>query len=495
MSIPVITADEAALYIKNGDNVGVSGFTAVGCPKAIGGAIAKKAEAEHAAGRQFQIGLFTGASSGESLDGVLSKANAVSFRTPYQSNKDSRAAINEQRVQYNDYHLSQLAQDVRYGFLGKINVAVVEVCDYDEQGNLVLTTAVGNIPTYATLADIIILEHNSKRPKELRGLHDIYMPADPPYRREIPIYKPSDRIGSPILKVDPKKIVGVIETAFDDEIKGFSELDETTIKIGANVADFLGAELRKGTIPKEFLPIQSGVGNIANAVLAGIGGNKDIPPFEMCTEVIQDSVIGLLKEGNIKFASGSSLTCSNPVMEDVLGNLDFFHNKVVLRPQEITNSPEVARRIGLIAINTAIECDIYGNMNSTHVMGTKMMNGIGGSGDFLRNAYLSICTTPSVAKDGCISSIVPMVSHLDHSEHSIKVIISEYGVADLRGKSPIQRAHEIIENVAHPDYRQLLWDYLKITEGKKMHTLHALNKAFGMHLEFLNSGDMRNTKW
>ncbi len=495
MSIPVITADEAALYIKNGDNVGVSGFTAVGCPKAIGGAIAKKAEAEHAAGRQFQIGLFTGAPSGESLDGVLSKANAVSFRTPYQSNKDSRAAINEQRVQYNDYHLSQLAQDVRYGFLGKINVAVVEVCDYDEQGNLVLTTAVGNIPTYATLADIIILEHNSKRPKEFRGLHDIYMPADPPYRREIPIYKPSDRIGSPILKVDPKKIVGVIETAFDDEIKGFSELDETTIKIGANVADFLGAELRKGTIPKEFLPIQSGVGNIANAVLAGIGGNKDIPPFEMYTEVIQDSVIGLLKEGNIKFASGSSLTCSNPVMEDVLGNLDFFHNKVVLRPQEITNSPEVARRIGLIAINTAIECDIYGNMNSTHVMGTKMMNGIGGSGDFLRNAYLSICTTPSVAKDGCISSIVPMVSHLDHSEHSIKVIISEYGVADLRGKSPIQRAHEIIENVAHPDYRQLLWDYLKITEGKKMHTLHALNKAFGMHLEFLNSGDMRNTKW
>ena len=495
MSIPVITADEAALYIKNGDNVGVSGFTAVGCPKAIGGAIAKKAEAEHAAGRQFQIGLFTGASSGESLDGVLSKANAVSFRTPYQSNKDSRAAINEQRVQYNDYHLSQLAQDVRYGFLGKINVAVVEVCDYDEQGNLVLTTAVGNIPTYATLADIIILEHNSKRPKEFRGLHDIYMPADPPYRREIPIYKPSDRIGSPILKVDPKKIVGVIETAFDDEIKGFSELDETTIKIGANVADFLGAELRKGTIPKEFLPIQSGVGNIANAVLAGIGGNKDIPPFEMYTEVIQDSVIGLLKEGNIKFASGSSLTCSNPVMEDVLGNLDFLHNKVVLRPQEITNSPEVARRIGLIAINTAIECDIYGNMNSTHVMGTKMMNGIGGSGDFLRNAYLSICTTPSVAKDGCISSIVPMVSHLDHSEHSIKVIISEYGVADLRGKSPIQRAHEIIENVAHPDYRQLLWDYLKITEGEKMHTLHALNKAFGMHLEFLNSGDMRNTKW
>lgn len=495
MSIPVITADQAASYIKNGDNVGVSGFTAVGCPKAIGGAIAKKAEAEHAAGRPFQIGLFTGASTGESLDGILSRTNAISFRTPYQSNKDSRAAINEQRVQYNDYHLSQLAQDVRYGFFGKINVAVIEVSDYDEQGDLVLTMAVGNIPTYAALAGIIILEHNNKRPKELRGFHDIYMPADPPHRREIPVYKPSDRIGSPVLKVDPKKIVGVIETALDDEIKDFSELDETTTKIGANVADFLGAELRKGTIPKEFLPIQSGVGNIANAVLAGIGSNKDIPPFEMYTEVIQDSVIGLLKEGNIKFASGSSLTCSTPVMEDMLSDLNFFRDKLVLRPQEISNSPEVARRLGLIAINTAIECDIFGNMNSTHVMGTKMMNGIGGSGDFLRNAYLSICTTPSVAKNGCISSIVPMVSHLDHSEHTIKVIISEYGVADLRGKSPVQRAHEIIEKVAHPDYRQLLWDYLKLTEGKKTHTFQALNKAFGMHLEFLNSGDMRNTKW
>lgn len=495
MSISVITAEEAASYIQDGFNIGVSGFTAVGCPKAIGSAIAKKAESEHAAGRPFQVGLFTGASTGETLDGVLSRANAIKFRTPYQSNKDSRAAINEQRVQYNDYHLSQISQDVRYGFFGKIHVAIIEVCDYDDQGNLVLTTAVGNIPTYAALADIIILEHNAKRPKELRGIHDIYIPLDPPYRKEIPVYKPSDRIGAPILKVDPRKIVGVIETDSDDEIKGFSELDETTMKIGANVADFLASELRAGRIPKEFLPIQSGVGNIANAVLSGIGENSEIPAFEMYTEVIQDSVIGLMKEGHIKFASGSSLTCSKTAMDDVLGNLHFFHDKVVLRPQEISNSPEIVRRIGLIAINTAIECDIYGNVNSTHIMGTKMMNGIGGSGDFLRNAYLSICTTPSTAKDGKISSIVPMVSHLDHSEHSIKIIVSEYGVADLRGKSPAQRAVEIIDKVAHPDYKELLWDYLKLSQGKKTHTVHSLDKAFGMHLEFMNSGDMRNTKW
>lgn len=494
MSIPVITADEAASYIENGFSIGVSGFTAVGVPKAIGTAIAKKAEAEHAAGRPFKINLFTGASTGESLDGILARADALNIRSPYQTNKDSRAAINEQRIHYVDYHLSQLAQDVRYGYFGKINVAVIEVCDYDEQGNLVLTTAVGNAPTYTMLADKIILEHNANRPKEMRGMHDIYMPADPPYRKEIPVYKPSDRIGNPILKVDPKKIVGVIETFFDDEIKGFTELDETTIKIGENVANFLANEIKVGRIPNTFLPIQSGVGNIANAVLHGIGESKDIPAFEMYTEVIQDSVIGLLQEGQIKFASGSSLTCSKDAMDKVMGNLDFFRDKLVLRPQEISNSPEVVRRIGLIAINTAIECDIFGNMNSSHFYGTKMMNGIGGSGDFLRNAYLSICTTPSTAKGGMVSSIVPMVTHLDHSEHSLKVIVSEYGVADLRAKSPMDKAKEIIEKVAHPDYRELLWDYLKLST-KPSHTMQKLDKAFAMHLEFLNSGDMRNTKW
>lgn len=493
MSIKIITAEEAASHIKHGDNLGFSGFTAVGCPKAVGKEIAKIAEAEHAKGNPFQIGMYTGASTGDSLDGVLSRANAVSSRTPYQSYKDSRTAINEQRVQYFDYHLSQLAQDLRYGFFGKIDCAIIEVCDYNKNGELILTSSVGNSPTFCLLADKIILEHNTRRPKELRGLHDIYMPLDPPNRREIPLYTPSDRIGSPILKVDPKKIIGVVETNFQDEISGFTPIDETTMKIGENVANFLASEIKRGTIPACFLPIQSGVGNIANAVLACMGSNPDIPPFEMFTEVIQDAVIGLLKDGNIKFVSGSSLTLSNPLMEEVFSNLDFFKDKLVLRPQEISNNPELVRRMGLITINTAIEADIFGNINSTHIMGTKMMNGIGGSGDFTRNAYLSIFTTPSVAKDGAISAFVPMVSHADHSEHSVKIIISEYGVADLRGKSPIQRAQEIIEKVAHPEYKQLLWDYLKLS--KAIHTPHTLSAALNMHTEFLASGDMRNTSW
>jgi len=356
-----------------------------------------------------------------------------------------------------------------------------------------LTTGVGISPTVVHLADHIILELNRNHPKGLRGFHDIYEPKDPPFRREIPIYKPSDRIGSPIVKIDPKKILCVVETNLPDGVGAFTPVDEVTAKIGANVALFLAGELKAGRIPKEFLPIQSGVGNIANAVLFSLGENKDIPPFEMYTEVIQDAVIDQMREGNVKFASGCSLTLSDEAMAKVYADMDFFRDKLVLRPQEISNNPELVRRMGLITINTALEADIFGNVNSTHVMGQKMMNGLGGSGDFTRNAYISIFTTPSTAKGDKISAIVPMVSHVDHSEHSVKVIISEHGIADLRGKSPIQRANEIIDNCVAPEYKDDLRAYLKLSE--KSHTPQNLSACFAMHKQFSKTGSMQGVNW
>jgi acyl-CoA hydrolase len=330
-------------------------------------------------------------------------------------------------------------------------------------------------------------------PAAMRGMHDIYEPADPPVRREIPVYSVSDRIGADCVTIPAEKLVAVVKTNRPNEVGGFTPLDETTAKIGANVAAFLENEMKEGRIPASFLPIQSGVGNIANAVLYALGDNKNIPAFEMYTEVIQDSVVELMNAGRVKFASGCSLTIGADKLQEILDNLDFFRDKLVLRPQEISNNPEVARRLGLITINTALEADIFGNINSTHVCGTKMMNGIGGSGDFTRNAYISIYTTPSTAKGGAISAFAPMVSHHDHSEHSVKIIITEHGIADLRGKSPIQRAHEIINNCVDPQYRPLLTEYLEMS--KTAHTPHTLSCALAMHEEFLKSGDMRNTKW
>lgn len=494
MAFNIITAEEAASLINHGDNIGISGFTPAGTAKAVTFALAKRAEELHAKGEPFQIGIFTGASTGDSCDGVLSRAKAIRYRAPYTTNKDFRKAVNNGEIAYNDIHLSQMAQEVRYGFLGKVRVAIIEACELTDDGKIYLTAAGGISPTICALADIIIVELNSAHSKAIMGIHDVYEPLNPPFRREIPIFKPSDRIGKPYIQADPKKIVGVVKTHWKDEARSFTAADPLTDQIGQNVADFLVRDVARGIIPSSFLPIQSGVGNIANAVLGALGSAPTIPAFEMYTEVLQDAVVELIRKGRVKFGSTCSLTVTNDCLDGIYKDMDFFKDKLVLRPSEISNNPEIVRRLGVISINTAIEVDIYGNVNSTHIMGTKMMNGIGGSGDFTRGAFISIFTTPSTAKDGCISSIVPMVSHEDHSEHSVKIIISEYGVADLRGKGPRERAIEIINNCAHPEYRPILMEYIKLTDGKSQ-TPHRLSAAFALHDTYIRKGDMRLVDW
>ena len=488
MSIPFITAEEAASYIKDGDNVALSGFTASGTPKVVTIALAERAKKFHEEGKPFKINMFTGASTNDHVDGELVRAEAIGIRTPYQSHGDLRKAINSEGVNYFDLHLSHLSQDLRYGFYGDIDVAIIEATEMSPNGEIVLGAGIGMTPTIASLAKKVIIEYSSYYRNSFRGFHDNYICLDPPHRREIPIYKPSDRIGSPVIKIDPKKIVGVVPSNASESIKPFTAPDEVSKKISENICQFLVQQLREGRIPKEFLPIQSGVGNVANAVLYGLGENPEIPRFEMYTEVIQDAVMHLMEDGKCSFVSTCALTFSDEAMLHFMDNIDFFRDKVLMRPGEISNNPEIVRRLGLIAMNTALEADIFGNVNSTHVLGTKMMNGIGGSGDFCRNSFLSIFSCPSIQKDGKISTIVPMVSHVDHSEHSVKVIATEQGVADLRGKDPRQRAETIIENCVHPMYKELMWDYLKLSKGG--HTPHTLTAAFALHQALQEKGDM-----
>ena len=486
---PILTADQAAIMIRNQDVVGFSGFTPAGAAKEIPAAIARRASDEHKRGREFKIGVITGASTGDSLDGELARADAILFRTPYQSNADLRASINRGETRFFDTHLSTLPKIVRYGQLGKLDYAIVEAADVTDEGEIILTTSVGASNTFCSVAGKILIELNEFHPKELQGLHDIYEPKDPPYRREVPIYAVKDRIGTTSVQVDPEKISGIVLTNRPDEAGAFKAPDAMTQQIGEHVADFLATELKAGRLPETFLPLQSGVGNIANAVLGALGRNPKIPPFEMYSEVIQDSLIDLITNEDVTYASGTSLTVSPKVLKQIYDNLDFYKDRIVLRPQELSNSPEVVRRLGIISINTAIEVDIFGNVNSTHIMGQNLMNGIGGSGDFTRNAYVSIFTCPSIAKNGAISTIVPLVSHMDHSEHSVNVIVTEQGVADLRCKDPVQRAHEIITRCTHPYYRDLLLKYLGDSKNGRMP--QTLNKAFSLHQAFMEQKDMR----
>ena len=494
MAYTRITAAEAAAMIKNGENLGLSGFTPAGTAKAVTRELAKIAKAEHEAGREFKVGILTGASTGQSTDGVLAEERAIKYRAPYTTNPEFRKRVNLGEIAYNDIHLSQMAQELRYGFMGEIDWAILEVCDIEEGESTCkayLTAAGGIAPTVARMAKKVILELNSFHSPEAKHLHDVYEPLDPPLRQPIPIVKVSDRIGTPYVEIDAKKIVGVVECNLPDEARAFKDSDPITDQIGHNVAQFLVNDMKRGIIPSTFLPLQSGVGSTANAILGALGHEKSVPDFNVYTEVMQDSVVNMMLEGRVKDASSCSLTVSNECLMQVYDNIDYFKKHVTLRPSEISNSPEVIRRLGVIAINTAIEVDIYGNANSTHISGTKMMNGIGGSGDFERNAYISIFTCPSTAKNGMISSIVPFVSHQDHSEHDVNIIVTEQGVADLRGKSPIERAHLIIENCAHPDYRPLLREYLKF--AKMGQTRHCLTAAFAMHDTLARKGDMHLT--
>jgi propionyl-CoA:succinyl-CoA transferase len=490
---PILTAEEAAAMIQHGETIGFSGFTAAGACKAVPRALAAKAQLEHQAGRDFKVGVLTGASTGPSLDGALAQAEAISFRTPYQSDPFLRSQINMGRVRFVDMHLSVLPQVVRYGFLGPIHWAVVEAADITRGGGIVLTNSVGATPTYLHEASRILIEWNARHSPSLLGMHDIFEPRDPPARNEIPIFSPSDRIGSPICVVDPAKIAGVIHTDVDDENTPFDEPNAATLRIGQIMAEFLVSEMRAGRIPATFLPLQSGVGDIANCVLAAVAAHPDIPNFQMYTEVLQDSVVPLLQSGRCTFASTSALTLSPKRAKIINDNPRFFHKRIVMRPQEVSNHPEVIRRLGVVSMNTAIEVDLGGNVNSTHVMMRQMMNGIGGSGDFTRNSYLSIFSCPSTAKGGKISTIVPLVSHMDHSEHSVQIVVTEQGLADLRGKDPHERARLIIDNCAHPDYKDQLNEYLRLV--KQGHEPQSLSLGFAMHRHFLVDGDMRAIDW
>ena len=489
----VMSADDAAALIHNGDNIGFSGFTGAGYPKAVPGALATRIKAAHAHGDEFRIGVYTGASTAPELDGALAETGGISFRAPYQSDPIMRKMINKGVSEYSDMHLSHSAIWMRQGFLGHLNVAVIEVTAIKEDGTAVPSSSIGNNNVYLDTADKIILEVNEWQSLDLEGMHDIYYGTElPPNRRPIPLTNPADRIGQTTLRIDFDKVVAVVESNAEDRNTPFKPLDHDSRAIAGHLIDFLGGEVAAGRMPKNLLPLQSGVGNIANAVLAGLLES----PFENITsytEVIQDGMVDLIDSGKVIAASATAFSLSPEAAERMNNHAAEYRKSIILRPQEISNHPENIRRLGVVACNGMIEADIYGNVNSTHVMGSKMQNGIGGSGDFTRNAYISCFVTPSTAKHGNISCFVPMVSHHDHTEHDVQVLITERGTADLRGMSPKQRAKAIIENCVHPDYQAALTDYFerarKTANGQQ--TPHDLREALSWHVRFLETGSMK----
>ena len=488
----IMSAEEAAQLIPSGVNVGMSGFTGAGYPKVVPSALAKRIMDANIYGKKFKIGVWTGASTAPDLDGALAMVDGVEMRLPYQSDPTCRKRINAGEMEYIDIHLSHVAQFVWSGFLGKLDIAVVEVAGILEDGRLIPSSSVGNNKTWLDQADKVILEVNSWQNPDLEGMHDIYYGTQlPPNRQPIPLTRTHDRIGEPYLRCDPKKVIAVVETHSPDRNSAFAAPDENSRKIAGHILEFLEHEVKKGRLPANLLPLQSGVGNIANAVMGGLNQG----PFENLTaytEVLQDGMLEMIKSGKLTCASATAFSLSSGALAELNTDLARFKDSIILRPQEISNHPEVIRRLGVIAMNGMIEADLYGNVNSTHVMGTKIMNGIGGSGDFARNAYISIFMTPSQAKGGEISCIVPMASHVDHTEHDVQILVTEQGLADLRGLSPKQRAKAIIEHCAHPHFKPALTDYYKraLDHSPGKQTPHLLEEALSWHVRYLRNGSM-----
>ncbi len=474
----IMTAEDAARLIRRGDCLGCSGFSMVGYPVAVPNALALLPGVD-------ELSVLTGASVGDSLDGALARAGKLRYRAPYQSGKDLRRAVNAGIVRYNDFHLSCLPAALNSGSGPKIDFAVIECPAVTEEG-ILPGFSLGASESFIARAEKIILEINHAVPAGIYGMHDICSCHGEPLN----IRAVTDRIGSKLIPYKPEKIAAIVETNKIDSYPVYKKPDLISESIADNIVRFLKSEVAAGRQPANLRPIQSGVGNVANAVLSGLGSS--FSNLKMYTEVMQDSAFDLVKKGIITGASTTSLSLSADAHKELFSGLEEYRQRIVIRPQEISNNPEVIRRLQVIAMNTPIEVDIYGNVNSSHVMGTQIMNGIGGSGDFARSAGLTIFSTGSLAKDGKISCIVPMVSHVDHTEHDVDIIVTEWGVADLRWKTPRERAELIIDNCAHPDYRDMLWDYFcrACAQGGGQ-TPHLLSEALSWHDRYLTTGTMK----
>jgi succinyl-CoA:acetate CoA-transferase len=481
----IITATEAAALIQNGMVIASSGFTKSGDSKAVLLALSERAVKD-----PLKITLITGASLGQETDAKLATAGTISLRLPFQADPVMRTFINEGHLMYIDENLGETAMHLKNGVFPAIDIAVIEAASIREDGSIVPTTSVGNSAVFASLAKKVIVEINTALPADIEGIHDILLPGNFPQKSIVPIATVGDRVGTGAIPCDPEKIIGIVFTNLKDSPADILPADQTTSQIATHILDFLKKEVQAGRLTKSLLPLQAGIGKVANAVLQGFAGS-DFEHLTMFSEVLQDSTFDLFDAGKLDFASGSSITVSEACYKRIFDNWEKYRGRIVLRPQDITNSAEVISRLGVIAINTALECDIYGNINSSHIGGTHIMNGIGGSADFAQNSYMSIFVTESTCKRNTISRIVPMVSHVDHSEHDVDIVVTEQGLADLRGLAPRQKAEAIIKNCVHPEYRDMLIAYYNEACERGGHTPHVIEKAFDWYKNLRTTGSMK----
>ncbi|KAG7192216.1 acetyl-CoA hydrolase [Scheffersomyces spartinae] len=500
------TPEQCVDLFKHGQYLGWSGFTGVGAPKAIPTALADHVEKNDLQGK-LQFNLFVGASAGPE-EGRWAENNMIIKRSPHQVGKPISAAINDGRMLFFDKHLSMFPQDLTYGYYTRfkendlLDYTIIEATAITEDGAIVPGPAVGGSPEMLSVSDKIIIEVNTKTPS-FEGIHDIDLPVNPPHRPPYLHTSVDYKTGRTAIPVDPERVVAIVESHEGDKVPANTPSDAMSRNISDNLIEFLEQEVKLGRMPYNLHPLQSGIGNIGNAVVEGLAGSN-FKDLNVWTEVLQDGFLDFLESGSLNYATATSIRLTEEGFERFYANWDEFTSRLCLRSQVVSNSPEIIRRLGVIALNTPVEVDIYAHANSTNVNGSRMLNGLGGSADFLRNAKLSVMHTPSARPSKTdptgISCIVPMATHVDQTEHDLDIIVTDIGLADLRGLAPKERAQEIINKCVHPDFKAQLQDYFDratfyAQKKKCLHEPHILRDAFKMHINYQDNGTMKLSSW
>lgn len=478
----VVSAEEAATLIKDGMVVAMGGYTSAGYPKVIAQELVKRKES----GEDFKINLITGANVGP-IDSMLAEAGLVNRRVPMIESKKMANLVNTGQVHYIEQQMHRMPQLLRNHAFGKIDVAVIEAIKITKDGHIVPTSSVGMIQYFTDLAESVVIELNVSQPEELEGMHDIYHIGLIPDRKPIPLSKVNERIGKPYIKVNPKKIKYIVRSDVKDTTVNLQGENEAVRKISEHLFNFLELEFSKNG--NNLPPIQTGFGNLPSQIVRAFK-ETEFSDLEFFCGILQEANIELITTGKVHAASTGSIHMTDNVIDWLKTHTQELQETIIIRNNDITNNSEVISRFGLISLITGIEIDIYGNVNLSHISGSRVVNGLGGGANFAHNAGLSIVLLPSEAKQGNISTIVPMVTHHDIMEHDIDVVITEHGVADLRGKSDIERAYAIIENCTNT-YKEPLLQYLnKAIEQVGGHHPVLLSEAFSFHSRLKETGTM-----
>lgn len=480
------SAQDAVRLIKDGATLGIPSGDRSSCPGTFLSVLREEIVRRSST---LDLRLFTVGPAPDVEEDLLALPNVRGRKYGQLSSRQLREAVNAGRVQYVETRVGLPAYQM--GQFGRMDLAVLEITGITGDGHLIPSTTLGDGPAYVALADRVIIEINPRLPAELEGMHDVYLLDAPPKRTAVPLSRVGDRIGMPYIPVSPDKIALIIESAFTHTPNPPQPVDKESEIIAGHLLEFLKSEVKHNRLPANLLPLQFGIGSIPEAISGSLAGS-DFSGLEVFSGAIGDGVLDLIDAGRVRVVSTGCLYLSDEGFKRLFGALAEYKRYIILRPSEIADCPEIVARLGVIGINGAVEVDIYGQVNSTHVSGSKSVSGIGGSCDFAWNAYLSVFAIRSTSAGGNISTIVPMVTHVDHPEHAVDVIVTERGLADLRGLGPVERARTIIANCAHPAYKPLLAAYLEEAVRGGGHEPHTLSNAFKFHHRFAEKGTMRS---